>query len=139
MLRKHFIKMKNYKLFLLVLVIFSLYSCSEDTVAFEGKGTINGLVVAKATGDPLSNVKITTSPASSTVFTDSIGEFTITDVIQNTYAVEAELDGYIISFESVTVTENAVSNLAFELSESNINNIHTLTPQMFFTEDCAIE
>ena len=131
--------MKNYKLFLLVLVISSLYYCSEDTVEFEGKGTINGIVVAKESGDPLSDVKITTSPASSTVFTDSIGEFTLTSVIQNTYAVEAELDGYIISYESVTVTENNVSNVAFELSESNINNLPPLAPELFFPEDGAIE
>jgi hypothetical protein len=139
MLIKHFIKMKNYKLFLFVLVISSLYYCSEDTVGFEGKGTIKGIVVAKDTGDPLSDVKITTSPASSTVFTDSIGGFTLTDVIQNTYAVEAELDGYIISYESVTVTENTVSNVAFELVESNVNNSPPLAPELVFPEDGATD
>lgn len=116
-----------------------IHSCTEDTITSLGVGTITGKVIDKETGDPLSDVKITTSPASSTVFTDSIGAFTLTDVIQNTYSVEAELDGYIISFESVTVTENTTSNVAFELSESNTNNVPPLAPELFFPEDGAMD
>ena len=48
---------------------------------------------------PLENVKITTNPASTTVFTDSEGNFKIEDILVGDYSVQAEKDNFETSFE----------------------------------------
>ncbi len=50
---------------------------------------------------PLENVKISTNPTSSIVFTDSDGNFEIQDVLVDDYSVQAEKDGYLTQFEGI--------------------------------------
>ncbi|OAB75818.1 carboxypeptidase regulatory-like domain-containing protein [Cochleicola gelatinilyticus] len=128
--------MKHIKLYLLLItVIFS--SCSEDGVEVLGTGTITGTVIEEITGDPVENAKISTSPATSTVFTDSDGEFILENVTVDDYSVQAEFDGFVTAFESVTVTLNNTSNVAFELTTSVSNNTPPSVPELIFPEDEA--
>ncbi len=81
------------------------YGCSEDTIEADVFGSISGVVTAEDTNEPLNNVKISTSPASNTVFTNEEGKFIISNVLVNSYSVEAELDNYNTEFEGVEVLE----------------------------------
>ena len=130
--------MKNIKI-LLALLIFALVACSEDTIPVQDKGTITGIVLDDVSGDPLSDVKITTNPSSSTVFTDDAGEFILADVLADDYSVQAELDGFISGFEAVTVTDNNISSVAFDLEISSANNRAPTTPELLFPEDEATD
>lgn len=120
--------MKSFKIIIAIVLGSILFNCSEDTVVLEVKGKLTGSVIAKATGQPLAGVKITTSPASTTVVTDAEGKFLIKDILIDDYAVQAELNDYVTGFESVTITEGNTSNVAFELSLSTANNKPPLTP-----------
>ena len=75
--------------------LFSLFilfvSCSEDKITLTGTGTITGKVVNKGDNEPLENVKVSTNPASSTVFSDVEGNFEIQEVPVNEYSVQAEV------------------------------------------------
>ena len=122
-----------------MLVLLSVYSCSEDTIEILGNGTIQGTVVDKETGDSLVGVKISTNPSSSTVFSDEQGGFTISNVKVDDYSVQAEFNNYVTGFESVTVTEDATSEVAFELVESNANNQPPLIPNLIFPEESATD
>ena len=63
--------MKKY-IFLVFASFFLInFGCSEDTIDVVLTGNISGKVTDKITGEALENVKITTNPASTTVFTDS--------------------------------------------------------------------
>ncbi len=115
------------------------FSCSEDTITALGEGVIMGTVVDKVSGDPLSGVKVSTNPSSTTVFTDEAGAFTIENIIVDDYSVQAELTEYITGFESATVTEDNVSIVAFELSKSNSNNQSPSIPELIFPEPSAID
>ncbi|PIQ17872.1 MAG: hypothetical protein COW66_09450, partial [Flavobacteriaceae bacterium CG18_big_fil_WC_8_21_14_2_50_34_36] len=127
--------LKAIFLFLLILVV----SCSEDTIEPILKGTLNGTVIDKETGEPLTNVKISTSPASSTVFTDSAGTFVLPNITVDTYAVQAELEGFITGFETATLLEGETVSVAFELTVSAANNRPPTTPELLFPEDGATE
>lgn len=116
-----------------------LLTCSENQIDGERTGSINGKVVAQGTNTPLENVKISTNPATSTVFTDEEGNFVINNAIVETYAVQAELSSYVTAFESVTVIEDAAAVVSFELITSNANNQPPTVPNLVFPEDLATE
>lgn len=116
-----------------------LLTCSENQIDGERTGSINGKVVAQGTNTPLENVKISTNPATSTVFTDEEGNFVINNAIVETYAVQAELSSYVTAFESVTVIEDAAAVVSFELITSNANNQPPTVPNLVFPEDLATD
>jgi hypothetical protein len=129
----------KYLKILLALLIFTQIGCSEDTIPVQVIGTITGTVLDAVSGDPLSEVKITTNPSSSTVFTDELGAFILADILADDYSVQAELDGYISGFEAVTVTDSAISSVAFDLETSSANNKPPSTPELLFPEDEATD
>ena len=115
------------------LLLVGLSSCSEDTIDENGEGTLTGVVVEDGTNAPLENVKISTSPLSSTVFSDENGEFIIEDIATGDYSVQASLDGFVIEFEGATITDGNTTNVIFELGTEVANNrppssITLLTP-----------
>ncbi len=120
-------------------LLFVLSQCSEDRVDGERIGTIEGTVVISGDNTPLENVKVSTNPASSVAFTDSEGKFTIPNIKANDYSVQAELSGYITSFEGVSVIEDQVGTVAIEMELSNANNELPSRPTLIFPEDGATE
>ncbi len=115
---------------LIGVLLILLFSCNEDKIGENDFGTIKGNVVAAGNNMPLENVRISTQPISSTVFTDSDGKFTIENVPVGDYAVEARIDDYITDFEPTTVVANASVNVVFELEVSTTNNRPPTTPQL---------
>ncbi|WP_084677514.1 carboxypeptidase-like regulatory domain-containing protein [Altibacter lentus] len=107
-----------------------LFSCNEDRIGENDLGTIKGTVVASGSNTPLTNVRISTQPITSTVFTDSTGAFRIENVPVGEYAVEARIDGYITDFEPTVVVANADVNVVFELEVSTANNRPPAAPEL---------
>ncbi|MGG5508018.1 MULTISPECIES: carboxypeptidase regulatory-like domain-containing protein [unclassified Myroides] len=97
-------------------LLFLFLSCSEDYVDENGTGSVTGKVVAAESNTPLANVKIETSPSSTTVFTDEKGNFVMETLKQGEYSVKAEAKGYTTAFKGVTVYEGKKSNVIFELT-----------------------
>ena len=116
-----------------------LIGCNEDTIDVVLTGNISGKVTDKVTGEALENVKITTNPASTTVFTDSIGRFRLVDVKVDDYSVQAELSRYTTGFETTTVQEDNTSSVSFELSLANSDNNPPTVPILVTPEDGAEE
>lgn len=112
-----------------------MYSCNEDKIGENEFGTLTGKVVVSGSNAPLANVRISTSPVSSTVFTDSTGNFIIEEILVGEYSVEARIDGYIADFEPATINGNATSNVVFELDPSTANNRPPSAPELLTPED----
>lgn len=131
--------MKKY-IYLFLASFFLIHiGCSEDTIDVVLTGNISGKVTDKITGEALENVKITTNPASTTVFTDSVGRFRLVDVIVDDYSVQAELAGYAAGFESTTVQEGKTAAVSFELSLASSDNFPPTIPNLVTPEDGAVE
>ena len=130
-------KIKYILLFSTIILLFTM--CSENQIDGVKVGTITGKVVGEGTNSPLENVKISTNPSSSTTFSDDEGNFILNSVEAQTYSVQAELGGYVTSFESATVLEDEAATVAFELITSNANNQSPTTPNLVFPEDLATE
>lgn len=127
--------MKNFIYIICGLVFSTFVSCSEDGIDDSGIGRLTGTVVAINTNEPLQNVKITTTPASTTVFTDANGKFTIEKIASGEYSVQAELDEYATAFEGTNVTNGNTSTVVFELEFSNFNNRPPTKPILLSPED----
>jgi len=115
---------------LLGLVLVLLFSCNEDRIGENEFGSIKGTVVASGTNVPISNVRLSTNPVTSTVFTDSLGTFLIENVPVGEYAIEARADGFIADFEPTVVEANVPVVVVFELDVSTANNRPPLAPEL---------
>lgn len=116
--------MKNhiFKIFFTISALVLFCACSEETITITGQGTLTGKVVEKSTNIPLENVKISTNPNTSTIFSDSEGNFQISNIDVGDYSVKAEKEGYIVKFEGATIQESVSANVIFELEIETANN-----------------
>ncbi|WP_034890023.1 carboxypeptidase regulatory-like domain-containing protein [Gillisia sp. Hel_I_29] len=129
--------MKFIKPLILLLLLISAVGCSEDTIGAFGNGTITGRVVKDGSNEPIENVKISTNPASTTVFSDADGNFILKDVPEGEYSVQAQKDGLLTKFEGATVRQSAEVNVIFELKPQTANNRQPSAPEAIFPEDNA--
>lgn len=106
----------------IIAILFIFQSCSEEYASENQIGTIIGKVVTSDSNTPLANVKIETSPISTTVFTDEKGNFVLKDVNIGDYSIKAELKGYTTSFKGAIVYEGKQSNVVFEMNTTRNNN-----------------
>ncbi|WP_299682694.1 carboxypeptidase-like regulatory domain-containing protein [uncultured Dokdonia sp.] len=120
----------------LVLVVFAS-SCSEDTIEDELTGGLTGTVISSEDDMPLSNVKITTNPSSSTVFTDDNGFFSLLNIAIDDYSVMAELEGFDTAFEGAAVISEEIATVAFELDRASITNDPPSAPVLLTPLDGA--
>lgn len=115
---------------LLGVLLVLLFACNEDRIDEGQFGIIKGTVVAMGSNAPLANVRISTNPVTSTVFTDSLGKYIIENVPIGEYAVEARIDGYIADFEPTVVEADVAVVVVFELEPSTANNRPPLAPEL---------
>lgn len=128
--------MKNKFLSYLILssVLFFI-GCSEEPVEEDAFGTLTGKVVTRGDNLPLANVKVTTTPVSNTIFTDSEGNFSFDEISVGDYSVQAELAEFQTSFEGANITAGKSSNVVLELDSINAANELPLAPVLIFPED----
>ncbi len=129
--------MKFLNIIPLFFIFLLLSSCSEDTIDSMGNGNITGKVVMEGSNEPVENVKISTNPTSSTVFTDEMGEFILKNVPEGEYSVQARKEGFLTLFEGATVRTNTDINVIFELSVETANNKAPATPELISPADEA--
>lgn len=117
-----------------MLAVF-LVSCEEETLDDQTFGSLEGKVVTNGENTPLENVKITTSPSSTTVFTDAQGNFSIADILVGEYSVQAEKDDFQTAFEPATILAGKPTNVVFEMDSTSAANKQPLVPKLLFPED----
>lgn len=130
-------KTKIAFIFLSLFLIFFI-SCSEDKLDLTSRGTITGKAVTIGDNIPMENVKISTNPVTSIVFTDAQGEFEITDVPIDNYSVQAEKEGFLTQFEGISMIDDGTVNVVFEMEIETANNRPPNAAELISPEDNAI-
>lgn len=126
----------NIGFLLLVLIVFS---CGKEVIDQTGYGVVTGRVLKEVTFEPIANAKVSSSPSSSIVFTDSLGNFSMTNVPAGQYSFQAQKDGYIARFEGGTVITNAAIQIVFELKVQQTDNNPPTIPVITAPVDNAID
>ncbi len=115
--------MKKYRIEIVsVMMLLIFAACSEDTIDLEGLGAIKGRVVTVGTNEPIENVKISTNPSSSTVFTDADGFYKIENMPAGKYSLSAQKEGLLDQFEGVTVITDTEIEIVFEMDIETAGN-----------------
>jgi hypothetical protein len=125
--------MKNIVSIILCSIVFSIcISCSEDGIDDTGFGALTGTAVQSGNNEPLANVKITTTPASTTVFTDEEGKFEIPKLASGSYSVQADLSDYQTTFQATNIINGETSSVVFEMEVSTFNNKPPSKPELIY-------
>ena len=133
--------MKNKQLLFLILAFLGVfhYGCEEDTIDESEIGNITGSVVNKEDKSPIANAKISTNPATSTVFTDDFGQFILEGVSVGEYSVQAKKEGLTANFEGVTVQANSSVNVIFEMENEAVLNTPPKAPVPLLPQDNQVD
>ncbi|WP_316633119.1 carboxypeptidase regulatory-like domain-containing protein [uncultured Flavobacterium sp.] len=99
-----------------------LVSCTEEQIIDNGDGIVKGRVVDAVTFLPIENAKISTSPSTSTIFSDKDGNFTFEKITTGNYSFQAQKDKYVSKFESAAVELNKTTQIVFEMKVSTVDN-----------------
>lgn len=131
--------MKTFiNIFTLLVLLFTVQSCSEELVEQSQTGTLRGKVVKKGTNEPIPNAKLLTTPSTQTVFSDKDGLFEIKNIPVGNYSVKAELSGYIANFQAVNIQgENQTVTVVFEMSDDDSLNSPPTAPVLLSPIDNA--
>lgn len=127
--------MKKFTYIPLFVLLCVFAACSEDTINALESGSITGTVVTEGDYDPVENVRISTTPNTSTVFTDENGEFVIHNVPVDQYSVEARKEGLLTQFQAAEVLSEAEANVIFEMQPEDANNREPSAPELISPED----
>lgn len=111
------------KIGLKILMCFILLiSCSEEQIDDTGTGSVKGRVVDSRTFEGIANVRISSSPTTSTVFSDKDGYFLMEKVPVGKYSFQAQKDGFIARFQPGTIEKDLQIQIIFELDVSTATN-----------------
>ncbi len=111
------------KIGLKILVCFLLLiSCSEEQIDENGTGSAKGRVVDSRTFEPIANARVSSSPTTSTVFSDKDGYFVMEKIPVGKYSFQAQKDGFIARFQPGTIEKDLEIQLVFELDVSTATN-----------------
>lgn len=132
--------MKTFiKISAILILLFSLGSCSEDLVEQAQTGSLKGKVVKRGTNEPIQNAKIYTTPSTQTVFSDKDGMFEIKDLPVGNYSVKVELTGYVTNFQAVNIqNQGQTVSVVFEMEDDDSLNSPPTTPQLLSPIDNAV-
>lgn len=111
--------LKKLSIFSFFISISILLSCKEEIVDPTYYGGISGVVEDSETGEPLSNVSITTSPSTTSITTAEDGQFTLSDLETGEYSIIAEKDNYTKKSTVITVEKNKIVSASIQLKEKS--------------------
>jgi len=112
---------KGLKILACFILLISL-SCSEEQFQETGTGSLKGRVVDVRTYTGIENARVSSSPTTSTVYTDKDGYFKIDKIPVGKYAFQAQKDGFIARFVPGTIEKDIEIEVIFELEVSTATN-----------------
>jgi len=132
--------MKKYIIYLfLVPMLISFFSCSEDKIETFGVGVLTGKVIEEGTNTPIENAKVTIVSSNVAVLTNANGDFILPNVAAGKQSVSAKIDGYLASFEAITMFSGGNLNIILEMSKETTNNDSPSQPELVSPDDNVID
>lgn len=121
--------MKNLHIYSFIVFILFLTSCREDPFEPQLYGSVVGVVLLD--GDEniaIANAQVTTNPATNSIVTDSLGQFSLDSIAVNTYTLRIEKKGFNTELEGISVNEGRTSNVIIRLRPDSLDNTPPAAP-----------
>ncbi len=96
-----------------------LAGCAKEEAPTAPAGAISGKVVDERSDEPIAGATVSTDPPTSTVTTDSLGNYTISDVKAGAYTVKASKSGYGEGSVEVSVVSGGTAEADVRLEALN--------------------
>ncbi|MCH7414655.1 carboxypeptidase-like regulatory domain-containing protein [Belliella sp. R4-6] len=122
--------MTKYNSLIAFIVLFTCISCENEQFGIDKFGSISGTVVDGETYLPLSGVMISTSPSSTTMITDSTGNYSFQKIKEGDVVITARKNEYLTQSINIAVfsEENTISTFFLLKDERNIGNVLIFDP-----------
>ena len=114
--------MKLHHTLLLLIGCLLLNACREETIEPEVFGSLAGYVVSTPEDTDVVGARVSTNPPTSTVLTDSIGQFVIEQLPIGNYTVRVEQEGFTSSVENVKIYQDQTANIIVSLEPDSLSN-----------------
>ena len=96
-----------------------LAGCAKEGAPTAPAGAISGRIVDERSGEPIARATISTDPPTSTVTTDSSGNYTITDVKEGSYTIKVSKSGYLEGSVEISVVSGGTAKADVRLKALN--------------------
>ncbi|MEI6565670.1 MAG: carboxypeptidase regulatory-like domain-containing protein [Verrucomicrobiota bacterium] len=122
--------MKNILFIPFCFLLASITSCDEVKLDIVDYGSINGKILDGEFYLPVQGVLVTTTPASSSVLTNSEGKFTISKIKVGDVAVNVKKKDYLSNTLSVAIysEESATVDFLIFKDDNNVGNVNIYDP-----------
>ncbi len=107
---------------LLYVFLLGFWACQEDPIEPHLFGSIAGEVVFENGNIAVDMATISTTPATSSLFTDEFGRFAFDSIVVGSYTLRAEKEGYVTQLENITVFENQTATVIIKLEPDTLIN-----------------
>ena len=87
-----------------------------DTTIIPSTGDLSGSVIDAVKGTPVINAEISTSPSSTIIFTDSLGNYQFTDLTPGSYTITITKNYYSEASATVNITAGTLTTADFALT-----------------------
>ncbi|MDD5363258.1 MAG: carboxypeptidase-like regulatory domain-containing protein [Ignavibacteria bacterium] len=114
-------------------IIIILSGC-ESSGSSSGTSVIRGRAIDSVTFVQLIGATITTTPATSTVLADSLGNFEITGIEPGAYTITASKAGYYTTKTTVELSGDDTANVVMKLLYLNIFSYNNIIVDEYFND-----
>lgn len=131
-------RISNYIVYLFFFFICLFSNCKEDTIDPDVFGSLTGQVLLELDNSPIDGAIISTTPATSTVQSNSDGSFVFENIKVGSYTIRAEFPDLASNVQTITINENETSSVVILMSEPQVENTPPTNPQIISPPDGAL-
>ncbi len=114
------------------LIILSISGCESGGLVSEGASVIKGRVMDSTTSNSISGATITTLPETSTILSDSVGNYTITGLSAGTFTVTAVKSGYYSRSITIDLADEDTATVNLKMFFTNVFTYGPITVDEYF-------
>ncbi len=122
--------MRQLKYISMAFILLTAFTCEQEHLDIDKYGSISGVILNGETYEPLEGVLVVSNPASTSVLTNSLGEFQIEKIINGDIAVTARKKDYLTNSVSIAVyeEENTAINFFMLKDEGKVGSVYIYNP-----------
>ena len=113
---------KQRQAYFLIALLALLIGCREETIEPKTFGSVAGFVVSLSDGQEITGARVSTNPPTSSLVTDSLGQFVLENLPTGSVSVRVEQNGFVPEVETVQIVRDQTANIIVRLQPDSLAN-----------------